>query len=74
MCVITIRGLRFSISSGGALTFDTGQKRFTLHAGESVLLTRSPRPAINESNEESVSLVITVRSTIRSNERCASSR
>jgi quercetin dioxygenase-like cupin family protein len=47
---------------GGALTFDTGQKRFTLHAGESVLFEpKDPHYTLNEGNEESVSLVITVK-------------
>lgn len=46
----------------GELTFDTGQKRFTLRAGESVLF--EPQDAHytkNEGREESVSLVITVK-------------
>ena len=47
---------------GGELTFDTGQKRFTLHAGESVLFEpKDPHYTLNEGNEESVSLVITVK-------------
>lgn len=45
----------------GELTFDTGDERFTLEAGESVLFQPlEPHHTINESDDESVSLVITV--------------
>jgi len=45
----------------GELTFDTGKERFTLRAGESVLFEpKDPHYTLNESNEESLSLVITI--------------
>ena len=45
----------------GELTFDTGNERFTLKSGESVLFDpKDPHHTINEGQEESISLVITV--------------
>lgn len=45
----------------GELTFDTGERRFTLKAGESVLFEPGdPHYTLNEGDKESVSLVITV--------------
>ena len=45
----------------GELTFDTGSERFTLHEGESVLFEpNDPHLTLNEGEEESVSLVITI--------------
>lgn len=50
----------FFITSG-QLTFDTGTKRFTLHAGEGVLFEpRDPHHTINEGTEDSTCLVITI--------------
>ena len=46
----------------GALTFDTGTERFTLAAGQAVLFEPGdPHYTINESDEESAYLVITVK-------------
>jgi len=46
----------------GALTFDTGKERFTLTRGQAVLFEPGdPHYTINEGEEESVSLVITVQ-------------
>lgn len=46
----------------GALTFDTGKERFTLVAGQAVLFEPGdPHYTINERDEESVCLVITVK-------------
>jgi quercetin dioxygenase-like cupin family protein len=46
----------------GELTFDTGDERFTLGEGESVLFRpKDPHLTINESDAESVSLVITIQ-------------
>ena len=46
----------------GALTFDTGQERFTLKPGEAVLFEPGdPHYTINEGEAESVYLVITVQ-------------
>lgn len=46
----------------GELTFDTGQERFTLKAGESVLFEpKDPHATLNEGDAESVSLVVTVQ-------------
>jgi mannose-6-phosphate isomerase-like protein (cupin superfamily) len=45
----------------GELTFDTGNDRFTLREGESVLFEpRDPHATLNEGGAESVSLVITI--------------
>ena len=45
----------------GELTFDTGEERFTLHDGESVLFDpHDPHYTLNEGAEESLSLVITI--------------
>ena len=45
----------------GELTFDTGERRFTLRQGESVLFEPGdPHLTLNEGAGESVSLVITV--------------
>jgi len=45
----------------GELTFDTGEERFTLRAGESVVFEpREPHATLNEGEGESVSMVITV--------------
>lgn len=45
----------------GQLSFDTGKKKFTLHAGQGVLFDpKDPHATLNEGTEESVSLVITV--------------
>lgn len=46
----------------GELTFDTGDQKFTLKAGESVLFEpKDPHHTLNEGNEESVSLVMTIK-------------
>lgn len=46
----------------GQLTFDTGKERFTLHAGQGVLLEPGdPHYTLNEGDRPSVSLVITVQ-------------
>ncbi|HVW55433.1 MAG TPA: cupin domain-containing protein [Rhizobiaceae bacterium] len=46
----------------GELTFDTGEKRFTLKQGEAVLFEPGdPHYTINEGEEESAYLVITVQ-------------
>ncbi|TWI31249.1 cupin domain-containing protein [Paracoccus sulfuroxidans] len=46
----------------GELTFDTGSERFTLKAGEAVLFEPTdPHYTINEADQDSVSLVITVQ-------------
>lgn len=45
----------------GELTFDTGAERFTLHEGESVLFDpKDPHHTLNEGNEDSISLVVTI--------------
>ena len=45
----------------GELSFDTGETRFTLRAGESVTFEpREPHATLNEGSADSVSLVITV--------------
>lgn len=45
----------------GELTFDTGQDRFTLRQGESVLFEPGdPHATLNEGEGDSVSLVITI--------------
>ena len=45
----------------GELTFDTGEKRFTLKAGEAVLFEPGdPHATVNEGTEDSVSIVVTV--------------
>jgi len=46
----------------GEMTFDTGKERFKLSAGQAVLFEpRDPHYTINEGEEESVYLVITVK-------------
>ncbi len=46
----------------GELTFDTGEERFTLREQEAVLFQPGePHATLNESDQESVSLVVTVR-------------
>ena len=46
----------------GQLTFDTGNERFTLHQGQSVLFEPlDPHYTLNEGDEMSVSLVLTVK-------------
>lgn len=46
----------------GSLTFDTGTERFTLQAGEAVLFEpNDPHYTLNEGDDDSVSLVITVQ-------------
>jgi quercetin dioxygenase-like cupin family protein len=45
----------------GEMTFDTGQERFTLKRGESVLFDpREPHHTLNESRKDSLCLVVTV--------------
>ena len=45
----------------GQLTFDTGAERFTLLEGESVLFEpKDPHATLNEGDDESVSMVITI--------------
>lgn len=45
----------------GELTFDTGRERFTLREGESVLFEpNDPHATLNQGQDESVSLVITI--------------
>jgi quercetin dioxygenase-like cupin family protein len=45
----------------GELTFDTGKERFTLTKGQAVLFDPGdPHATLNEGDEESVSMVITV--------------
>jgi quercetin dioxygenase-like cupin family protein len=45
----------------GELSFDTGKERFTLKAGQAVLFDpKDPHATLNESAEDSVSLVITI--------------
>lgn len=44
----------------GELTFDTGQQRFTLKEGQGVLFEpKDPHATLNESDVDSISLVIT---------------
>jgi quercetin dioxygenase-like cupin family protein len=46
----------------GELTFDTGKQRFTLKAGESVVFDpKDPHLTVNEGDNDSISLVITVK-------------
>lgn len=46
----------------GSLTFDTGNERFTLDAGQAVLFEpKDPHHTINEKEEDCVALVITVK-------------
>lgn len=46
----------------GELTFDTGETRFTLREQEAVLFEPfEPHATLNESDRESVSVVVTVR-------------
>jgi quercetin dioxygenase-like cupin family protein len=46
----------------GQMTFDTGKERFTLKQGEAVLFEpKDPHYTINEGDEESACLVITVQ-------------
>ena len=45
----------------GEMTFDTGEERFTLKAGEAVLFDpKDPHHTLNESAKDSLCLVITV--------------
>ena len=45
----------------GELTFDTGEERFTLRAGESVTFApRESHATLNEGDADSVSMVITI--------------
>lgn len=45
----------------GELTFDTGNEKFTLREGESVLFEpNDPHHTLNEGKEDSLSLVITI--------------
>ena len=45
----------------GELTFDTGEERFTLRAGESVTFApRESHATLNEGGADSVSMVITI--------------
>lgn len=46
----------------GALTFDTGQERFTLTQGQAVLFEpKDPHYTLNEHDKECVAMVITVK-------------
>jgi quercetin dioxygenase-like cupin family protein len=46
----------------GEMTFDTGKERFKLSAGQAVLFEpRDPHYTINEADDESTYLVITVK-------------
>jgi quercetin dioxygenase-like cupin family protein len=49
------------IVTRGQLTFDTDEGRFTLHAPDAVLFAPGePHATINESDEESLTVVVTV--------------